>query len=73
MQAIISYQAESHQSPPYHTDSDASFAQDLPPPDITIATYPEISFQQRYKLKWKVWNAKQKKKSYDTTFESYGN
>ena len=70
MQAIVSYQSESHQNPSYHTD--APFSLHNTTPDIVIASYSEIQFQQRYKLEWKVWNAKRKNISFDTICDPFG-
>lgn len=48
LQAIVTYQSESHQNPPYHTD--APFQKTHVTNDITIASYTEIHVEQPYKL-----------------------
>lgn len=71
LQAIVTYQSESHQNPPYHTD--APFQKTHVTNDITIASYTEIHVEQPYRLKSKVWNATINKKSYDTIPDPFGN
>lgn len=69
--AIVHYQADSRQNPPYHTD--APFQRTYSRPVLAVPTQKEIQFDKRCKLNWKIWDAKRKHKPYDTIQDPFEN
>lgn len=70
--SILEFQIDSNQNPPlpYRLPNDLY---DAPKAYLQIAPKNEVQYTQRYSLKRKIWDARRKRKSFDSIPDPYAN